>query len=289
MGWAVGTFALSMATWVLIPTLALGWQPFAVESDSMRPLLRTGDVVLVDPEASVETGEVIAFETGGATVIHRAVTVADGVVTTRGDANQRADSTPVDIDDVRGAGRLLVPYIGLAKIARWGWLVLLGPSIAGVAFNWRRRPAIAAAFVIAGIGVGWLTVGSAAFATAESNGANSLAAVDVAPPTNLNAACGPVGGVTADVDLTWTASATPGLTGYAVYYDEASAGTNYTEVGTTSSLVTSFTHQITVSGLSIGTHTYVIRAEAGPWQSEDSTSDSVSIAQIVLTYVCTES
>jgi signal peptidase I len=302
MGWALGSFVLSLMVWVLIPTLAMGWRPMVVTSDSMTPSIRTGDIVLVDPDATVRVGEVIAFDSAGTTVVHRVANIEDEVITTHGDANERDDSTPVSPSDIGGVGRMLVPYVGLTRTIASPWVMLVVFSAAGCVLTWRRRPMTAAILALAGIGLG--TVAAACggggvmgrgpvggppptFSTLDSNDANSLATVDLAPPTELTATCNPVSGANAVIDLTWTGSTSPAPTGYAVYYDDPSAGTNYVEVGTTSSVVTSFSHQINLSGLSVGTHTYMVRTESGTWQSEDSTTDAVSIAGTIV-YVCTD-
>jgi signal peptidase I len=288
MGWALGSFVVSMMVWVLVPALAMGWKPMVITSGSMTPSIRTGDIVLVDPDAPVDVGTIIAFDSAGTTVVHRVARIEDSVITTRGDANEMDDSTTILTADIRGAARLLVPYVGLTRTVGSPWVVLVIASAAGCALTWRRSPMTAAVLALAGVCIGTVAVATASFSALDSNGANSVAVVDLAPPTDLNAACGLVGGGTADIDLTWTASASPGLSGYAIYYDDPSAGTNYVEVGTTSSSATSFTHQITTSGVTTGTHTYMVRAESGAWQSEDSATDAVSITQVVVTYICTE-
>jgi hypothetical protein len=53
----------------------------------------------------------------GRHLVHRIVAVrADGTLTTRGDANQGPDSTPVPLSDVEGLARLRIPYIGLPAV-----------------------------------------------------------------------------------------------------------------------------------------------------------------------------
>ena len=108
--------------WVLVPRVALGWEPSVLTSGSMGPVLRAGDVVLVDPEAEdVLPGEVVTVVDPAepdVRLTHRVVSVdVDGRLTTRGDANPAPDGAPVEPDAVIGVGRVAVPSVGLPL--RW--------------------------------------------------------------------------------------------------------------------------------------------------------------------------
>jgi signal peptidase I len=130
----------------LLPLL-LGWRPFVVESGSMAPRIAVGDVVLAAPveNAADLVGRVAVFDDPsrpGSTKTHRIVSAnPDGTFTSKGDANQQADSSPVRMQDVRGLGRLLVSYIGLpyiwAETGQLGLMLvfLLSLVVAGVIVN----------------------------------------------------------------------------------------------------------------------------------------------------------
>jgi signal peptidase I len=107
----------SLAACALLPFL-WGWHPTVVMSDSMTPDIRTGDVVVVMPvpDDELTPGRVIQFDDpdhADRLRLHRIVSVADGELITRGDANDRDDSSPVTISSVHGVGFLLIPRIGL--------------------------------------------------------------------------------------------------------------------------------------------------------------------------------
>ncbi|MDX1657437.1 MAG: signal peptidase I [Nitriliruptorales bacterium] len=113
-------FLLAFLTvWVIVPTVILRWDPMVVSSGSMSPLIRVGDIVLVDGHDGhdLDAGTVITYRDAsrdGALVTHRiAAANDDGTYTTKGDANRTNDSTPVHPDDIEGVGRLLVPMIGI--------------------------------------------------------------------------------------------------------------------------------------------------------------------------------
>lgn len=125
-------FAIATGMWVLGPMLVLGWDSAAITSGSMEPSIRVGDVVVFDAsiEAPLASGTVVTFEdaTGDLTT-HRVIGVYDdGSYVTKGDSNDRADSTPVAHESVRGEGRLLVPFAGYPAY----WLSSGSPGAVGL-------------------------------------------------------------------------------------------------------------------------------------------------------------
>lgn len=288
-GWALGAYFLTMVAWVLVPTVVLGWSPMVVTSGSMQPSIRAGDVVLVEEfDHLVGPGTIIAFDNAAGPIVHRVVAVSDdGAYTTRGDANRANDSTPVSADRTIGQGRLLVPYIGLAKVTGWAWwmalLVLVGVSIP----LWRKGSGLSLVPVVLALTVAGSSAALSAFIGTAQSENSSIAAVDLAPPTNLAATCESVGTDDIAVDLTWVPPVAGEPGGYAIYHDGPAAGSDFTFVGSTSSGTTTFTHLIPTALLSVGTHTYLVRSTAGGWESVDSNTDAVEITQ-VLVYACTE-
>lgn len=282
-GWLVGTLIVSLLLWVVIPMLALGWTPMVVTSGSMSPLIRTGDVVMIDTEQeSPDEGSIVAFNSEDDILIHRIVSAEhDGTLISKGDSNPRPDSSPIAAEDVIGTGRLLVPYLGLIRVIGWPWwgAILAVGMIASLV--WRSRPSLSASLVVVIVGLASLAGASAAFAATTDNTGSSLAALDIEPPADLVASCGliEVGGV--EVDLSWTASVTTAVTGYRVQHDPPGS-TSWTAVGTVGPSETTFTHTVDVTG----THGYAVEALVGPWASQFSNTDTVTIGQ-ALVYTCT--
>jgi signal peptidase I len=115
-----------VATWLVIALLPIlfGWRPLLILTGSMEPAVSPGDVVLVStlPDGiDYEPGMVVAFDTvdveGEPIVkVHR-ITGPDGDgFVTRGDANASPDSGVRSREDIVGAARLLVPFIGLPVV-----------------------------------------------------------------------------------------------------------------------------------------------------------------------------
>lgn len=108
---------------VLVPVGVAGWQPLSVISGSMQPAVKAGAVVMVEPaEADVYYAHpsIVAYDDPvrpGSVVTHRvrSTTSEDGTVwyTTKGDANNDADSDPVAHGSLVGAVRMVIPFLGL--------------------------------------------------------------------------------------------------------------------------------------------------------------------------------
>jgi signal peptidase I len=290
-GWTVGAYLTTMLAWVFVPAIVLGWTPMVVVSGSMEPLIRAGDVVLVEKvDHLVGQGTVVAFDDGNGTVVHRVVDVSDdGSYTTRGDANREPDSTPIWNNQIVGQGRLLVPYIGLARVVGWVWGGAVALLIAVSIPLWRRRSGTATAVAIGLLVAAGVGAAVAAFTTTTGTAVSSIQTLTISPPTNLTAACGPPLGLgDVGVALSWTASATVARTGYRIMHDAPGGGTNFTAVAEVSAATTTYTHDIRGSSLGLGTHTYAVQTLVEPWTSMNSNTDAVGIISLLGIYTCTE-
>lgn len=95
------------------------WQLFTVQSGSMTPAIKKGSIVIVQPAAEYQPGEVITFidpDTPKNSITHRLIEEKDdnGRVTfvTKGDANEAPDNKEVRQDWVLGKVILTVPFLG---------------------------------------------------------------------------------------------------------------------------------------------------------------------------------
>lgn len=103
------------------------YTPYIVQSGSMEPALPLGSLVLVKPKSFYSVNEVITFRANNSNdlVTHRiteitylaaqagpAGTRRFPLYHTKGDANEDADPTTVQINQVVGNVRFLVPYVG---------------------------------------------------------------------------------------------------------------------------------------------------------------------------------
>lgn len=105
--------------------VVFGHPVMTVLSGSMSPTIRTGDLIIddqlnADQAAHLHAGQIITFRRDTRTLTHRIVAVgaaADGSTqyTTKGDANNVADSTPVPASSVLGVFH--------SKISRGGYIL----------------------------------------------------------------------------------------------------------------------------------------------------------------------
>ena len=108
-----------------------------VKSGSMEPAIKTGSIVIVRPEATYASGDVITFGLDTRTHIpttHRIVAVHDdggGPITysVKGDANEEVDPDVIPRSSVIGKVVLAIPYAGyILDFARQpiGFTLLIG-------------------------------------------------------------------------------------------------------------------------------------------------------------------
>lgn len=136
------------------PPSVLGLTPMVVLSGSMsgeaEDHIEVGDLVFVgraDPE-ELEVGDVIAYVNGGATVTHRITAIdtntdGDLLFTTKGDANNAEDTTPVTEEQLVGIYRWRIPKVGdfaLFLQTPLGMLLFVGvPVLAFLIYDIIRR------------------------------------------------------------------------------------------------------------------------------------------------------
>ncbi|WFR66849.1 signal peptidase I [Curtobacterium flaccumfaciens] len=114
---AVLATVMGLVFWAVAPLL-LGWHTTTVMTGSMEPSLHPGDLVVSKTVAPGELrkGQVLLFDDPdhpGTLRLHRFDSLnSDGTLTTKGDANPAADSTPVSRSAVIGVGYLRIPLIG---------------------------------------------------------------------------------------------------------------------------------------------------------------------------------
>lgn len=117
----ISTFVVAIVVIVAIMLVALrvtGSYAYNVESASMTPELPVNSLVIVVPceSSEIEVGDIITyvFNESGLMVTHRVVSVdkEDKTFTTKGDANDTADPSPVMWGNVVGKVVFDVPLLG---------------------------------------------------------------------------------------------------------------------------------------------------------------------------------
>lgn len=112
---------LAAVALLLIVPKVMGMQEMAVLTGSMSPGIPVGSIVYVkETDASaLQVGDVVTYKLTDSTyVTHRiaAIDTADGTVTTKGDANDAEDASPVPYANILGRMVFHVPYLGYVSI-----------------------------------------------------------------------------------------------------------------------------------------------------------------------------
>lgn len=102
------------------------YKPIAVMSYSMYPEFSRGDVLIVktidkEKPGAIKVGDIIQYQLDGRFIVHRVVEIKIDYTgkfsfITKGDNNNANDSKPVDISQVDGVAKFIVPYVGYPSV-----------------------------------------------------------------------------------------------------------------------------------------------------------------------------
>lgn len=97
-----------------------GIDAYVVRSGSMEPAIKTGSLCFVNthsPYDDIKAGDVIAFRIAtGDLVTHRAITVTDQGIETKGDNNDTSDGISTDRTNYIGKTIFSIPEVGRALV-----------------------------------------------------------------------------------------------------------------------------------------------------------------------------
>lgn len=114
-----------------------GNRMYIVDSGSMEPTLPLNSLIVVKEKTAdeIEVGDILTYDVAeGTRVTHRVIELGENkeYFITQGDANNVADSMPVERENVIGAVTLIIPYIGYGLrflSSTPGIILLLGIAI----------------------------------------------------------------------------------------------------------------------------------------------------------------
>ena len=91
--------------------MPFGYGAAVVLSDSMKPELSKGDLILVSEKDSYAKRDVVVYQENGMLVVHRIIKIDGESVTTKGDAHN-AEDAPLKVKEIKGEVIFHVPYVG---------------------------------------------------------------------------------------------------------------------------------------------------------------------------------
>lgn len=136
--WSITIIMALAILFIAFVKLVPGFGMYIVRSDSMKPGISAGDVIFTGPASQVKPGDIITFKKDTMIVTHRVVSVENGLISTKGDANEEADPGKIAITAVQGSYMFKVPGIGYITNftnTKKGWFfMVIVPTIILVLF-----------------------------------------------------------------------------------------------------------------------------------------------------------
>lgn len=113
--------ALALIAAALILPKVLGYSQYAVLSGSMEPNIHVGAIIYAKEAepAELETDDIITYQIGSGTMVTHRIVAIDEVnqtVTTKGDANDSEDGSPVPFSNIVTKYEFDIPYLGYLSI-----------------------------------------------------------------------------------------------------------------------------------------------------------------------------
>ena len=90
---------------------------YLVRSESMRPAIDMGDLIITGPldgpiNGEIKPGTIVTYEYRKENITHRVQSIDDKTLVTKGDAVEDSDPWSVTLSDVRGIYLFKIPYVG---------------------------------------------------------------------------------------------------------------------------------------------------------------------------------
>lgn len=112
---------------------APGYNLYLVRSESMRPSINMGDLIITGPvngpiNGEVKPGTIVTYEGNKELVTHRVQSTDGQTLATKGDAVEDPDPWPVALSSVRGVYLFKIPYVGYLTSfvqTKTGWFLTI--------------------------------------------------------------------------------------------------------------------------------------------------------------------
>ena len=129
---ALTVLGLVLAALVFV-YVADGYDLYLVRSESMKPAINMGDMIITGPlngpiNGEVKPGTIITYGYNKDLVTHRVESIDGTALVTKGDAVEDADPWPVTLSDVRGVYLFKIPYVGFVTHfirTKLGWFLMI--------------------------------------------------------------------------------------------------------------------------------------------------------------------
>jgi len=110
-----------------------GYDLRLVRSESMKPAINMGDLIITGPlngpiNGEIKPGTIVTYEYSKELITHRVQSIDGKTLVTKGDAAEDADSWSVTLSDVRGVYLFRIPYVGYVTSfvqTKLGWFLAI--------------------------------------------------------------------------------------------------------------------------------------------------------------------
>ena len=113
--------------------VADGYNLYLVRSESMKPAINMGDLIITGPlngliNGEVKPGTIVTYEYNKDLITHRVESIDGETLVTKGDDVEDPDSWSVTMSDIRGVYLFKVPYVGFVTHfvrTKLGWFLTI--------------------------------------------------------------------------------------------------------------------------------------------------------------------
>jgi len=151
--WLVSAVLVLVVAGLAFIYFSPGYDLRLVRSESMRPAVNMGDLIITGPvngpiNGEVKPGTIVTYQYSKELITHRVQSIDGTTLVTKGDAVEDPDSWPVTLSDVEGIYLFKIPYVGYVTSfvqTKFGWfLAIIIPAALLVA--WLVKDILKAAF-----------------------------------------------------------------------------------------------------------------------------------------------
>ncbi len=160
--WLVTAVLILVVAGLVFIYFSPGYDLRLVRSESMRPAVNMGDLIITGPlngpiNGELKPGTIVTYEYSKELITHRVQSIDGTTLVTKGDAVENSDPWSVTVSNVRGIYLFKIPYVGYVT------------SFVQTKFGWFLAIIIPAALLVV-----WLVkdILKAAFSDAENNSEN---------------------------------------------------------------------------------------------------------------------
>ncbi len=151
--WLVTAVLVLVVAGLVFIYFSPGYDLRLVRSESMRPAVNMGDLLITGPvngpiNGEVKPGMIVTYQHSKELITHRVQSIDGTTLVTKGDAVEDPDSWPVTLSDVKGIYLFKIPYVGYVTSfvqTKFGWfLAIIIP--AALLVVWLVKDILKAAF-----------------------------------------------------------------------------------------------------------------------------------------------